>query len=181
MLFKLSAELTELICSFGKVFSALDMGFGYSLNFITEYNHFILGIEMEKLKFPSEEWIKAFKEEVNKNKAYEEAAKDWEGDFLFIATPGDGLEEEVVFYVDLWHGKCREAYMVPSREAKETEFIYEGPYGNWKKLIMGEIGPIRGLLTRKFKLKGSMSKILRYTKAASELVKTTEKVPTEFI
>lgn len=137
---------------------------------------------MEKrYKFPSEEWIKAFKEEVNKNKAYEEAAKDWEGDFLFIATPSENLDKEVVFYIDLWHGKCRDAYQVPSRDSKTAEFIYEGPYSNWKKLIMGEIDPIKGLLTRKFKLSGSMMKIMRYTRAANELVKTAQKVPTEFI
>ncbi len=133
------------------------------------------------VKFPSEEWIKAFKEELNKNKAYEEAAKDWEGDFLFIVTPDEGLDREYVFYVDLYHGKCREAYMVPDRESKKAAFVFEGPYSNWKKLIRGEIDPIKGLLTRKFKLKGSMAKILRYTKAAAELVKTASKVPTEFI
>jgi len=132
-------------------------------------------------KFPSEEWIKLFKEEINKNEAYAQSAKDWEGDFLFIATPDEKLAKEVVFYVDLWHGKCREAYMVPSRDAKKTEFVYEGPYGNWVKLIKGEIGPIRGLLTGKFKLTGSMAKIMRYTRAASELVGTASKVPTEFL
>ena len=46
---------------------------------------------------------------------------------------------------------------------------------------MGEIDPIKGLLTRKFKLTGSMMKIMRYTRAAAELVKTASKVPTEFI
>jgi len=132
-------------------------------------------------KFPSEEWIKLFKEEVNKNKAYEDSAKDWEGDFLFVATQDQKLEKEVVFYVDLWHGKCRDAYKVPSRDAKKAEFIYEGPYGNWVKLIKGEIGPIRGLLTRQFKLIGDMAKIMRYTRAASELVATASKVPTEFL
>jgi len=136
---------------------------------------------MEKFKFPSEEWIKAYKEELNKNEAYAEAAKDWEGDFLFVVTPDEGLDREMVFYVDLWHGKCRDAYMVPSREAKTAEFVYEGPYSNWKKLIMGQLDPIQSLLMRKFKLKGSMAKIMRYTKAASELVKTASKVPTEFI
>jgi putative sterol carrier protein len=136
---------------------------------------------MQKFKFPSEEWIKAFKEELNKNEAYAEAAKDWEGDFLFIVTPDEGLEKEMVFYVDLWHGKCRDAYMVPSRETKTAEFIYEGPYSNWKKLIMGQLDPIQSLLMRKFKLKGNMAKIMRYTKAASELVKTASRVPTEFI
>jgi len=135
----------------------------------------------KKFKFPSEEWIKAFKEEVNKNKAYEDAAKDWEGDFLFVASPGGKLEKEVIYYVDLWHGKCRDAYSIPSRDAKKTEFIYEGTYENWIKLIQGEIGPIRGLLTRKFKLTGSMAKIMRYTRAASELVSCAAKVPTEFL
>jgi len=136
---------------------------------------------MGKFKFPSGEWIKAFKEELNKNETYAEAAKDWEGDFLFIVTPDEGLEKEMVFYVDLWHGKCRDAYMVPDRETKTAEFIYEGPYSNWKKLIMGQLDPIQSLLMRKFKLKGNMAKIMRYTKAASELVKTASKVPTEFI
>ncbi|MEM2367675.1 MAG: SCP2 sterol-binding domain-containing protein [Candidatus Bathyarchaeia archaeon] len=136
---------------------------------------------MGKFRFPSEEWIKAYKEELNKNEAYAEAAKDWEGDFLFIVTPDEGLDKEMVFYVDLWHGKCRDAYMVPSREAKTAEFVYEGPYSNWKKLIMGQLDPIQSLLMRKFKLKGNMAKIMRYTKAASELVKTASKVPTEFI
>ena len=136
---------------------------------------------MAKYKFPSEEWIKAFKEELNKNKAYEEAAKDWEGDFLFVITPDEELDREYVFYVDLYHGKCREACVLPNREARKAAFVFEGPYSNWKKLIRGEIDPIKGLLTRKFKLKGSMAKILRYTKAAAELVRTASKVPTEFI
>jgi len=136
---------------------------------------------MGKFRFPSEEWIKAYKEELNKNEAYAEAAKDWEGDFLFIVTPDEGLDKEMVFYVDLWHGKCRDAYIAPSREAKTAEFVYEGPYSNWKKLIMGQLDPIQSLLMRKFKLKGNMAKIMRYTKAASELVKTASKVPTEFI
>ena len=134
-----------------------------------------------KYKFPSEEWVRVFKDELNKNEAYAEAAERWEGDFLFIITPDDELEKEMVFYVDLWHGKCRDAYMVPGRDAKKTGFIYEGPYSNWKKLINGEIDPIKGILMRRFKFKGSMATIMRYTKAGSELVKTASKVPTKFI
>ena len=133
------------------------------------------------VKFPSDEWIKSYKEELNKNEVYAEAAKDWEGDFLFVMTPGDGLEKEVVFYVDLWHGKCRDAYQVPNREAKTAAFVYEGSYPNWKKLLNKEIDPIRGLMTGKFKLRGDMAKVMRYIRAAQELVNTTTKVPTEFL
>ena len=63
------------------------------------------GIDM--VKFPSDEWIKNFKDELNKSEDYEKAAKDWEGDFLFVVSPDEELKNEVVFYVDLWHGKCR--------------------------------------------------------------------------
>ncbi len=132
-------------------------------------------------KFPSDEWVKEFCKTLNQNKAYEEAAKTWEGDFLFIITPDEDLDKEYVFYVDLWHGKCREARLLSNREEKRTEYIYEGKYSNWKKLIKGEIDPIKGLLTRKFKLKGNMSKVMRATKAAKELVKTASLVPTDFI
>ena len=48
------------------------------------------------VRFPSDEWIKTFKEELNKSKNYEEVAKTWEGDFLFVVTPDEELKEEVI-------------------------------------------------------------------------------------
>jgi putative sterol carrier protein len=130
--------------------------------------------------FPSEEWIKLFKDALNSNAAYEDAAKTWEGDFLFVVQPDSTLQDQAVFYVDLWHGKCRDAAMLKPGETKQTAFSYEGPYGNWKKLINKELDPIQSLLTGKFKLKGDMLKVLRAVRAAKELVETAGKVPTEF-
>ena len=135
----------------------------------------------KKYKYPSEKWIKAWREDLNKNKEYAEAAKDWEGDFLFIINSGGPIEKEIIYYVDLWHGKCREAYEVPSRDAKKTAFIYEGPYENWKKIIKGELDPTRALLTRQMKLAGDMAKVMRYVRATNEMVKTNLKIPTDFI
>lgn len=135
----------------------------------------------KKSTFPSEEWMKRFVEELKKNEGYKEAAKGWEGDFLFIVNAGPKIEKEWVAYMDLWHGDCREWSLLPNRETKRTEFIYEGPYESWKGLIEGKIDPIRGLLTRKFKLKGSMAKIMKNVKAATELAKNCKRVPTHFL
>ena len=55
-----------------------------------------------------------------------------------------------------------------------------GKYSNWVKLIKGEIDPIQGLMTGKFKLDGSMMKIMRYTNAAKEMVNTAKMVDTQF-
>lgn len=132
-------------------------------------------------KFPSQEWLDLFKESLNQNTNYEDAARSWEGDFIFLITPDGPLTQPAAFYLDLWHGKCRDAKALTSPAEKEAAFTYEGPYGNWKKLIEKEIDPIKGLLGGKFKLKGNMMKVMRYTRAAKELVETATKVPTEFL
>ncbi|MFE3845454.1 SCP2 sterol-binding domain-containing protein [Thermoplasmatota archaeon] len=130
------------------------------------------------VKFPSNEWIKIFKDELNKNKYYEEIAKNWEGDFLFIISPDNELKKETKFYVDLWHGKCRDAYQV--KDDKKTVFIFKGPYSNWKKVINKELDPIRGLIRGMFTLEGDSKIILEQTKAAQELVNTASKIPVDF-
>ena len=130
------------------------------------------------VRFPSDEWIKRFKDELNKNKAYEQVAKDWEGDFLFIVTPDEDLKKEIVFYIDLWHGKCRDAYIV--KDGKKASFVFKGPYSNWKKVINKELDPLRGLIRGLFTVEGDSRVILDQAKAAQELVNTAQKIPAEF-
>ncbi|MFW9832214.1 MAG: sterol carrier protein, partial [Candidatus Thorarchaeota archaeon] len=70
-------------------------------------------------KFGDPEWIVSFVKTLNENKAYEEAAETWEGDFLFIIWPSKegGNDEEIVMWMDLWHGKCRDFAMLLNRDA----------------------------------------------------------------
>ncbi|MGY5864870.1 MAG: SCP2 sterol-binding domain-containing protein [Candidatus Thorarchaeota archaeon] len=134
----------------------------------------------DKLEFPSDEWIALYMELLNKNDLYEDAAKTWEGDFIFeITADGEIVEEPIRFYIDLWHGKCRSAKMVGPDET--AEFTYSGPYKNWRALFDGKIDPIKGIMARKFKLDGDMGKVMRYTKAALELVATTRQIPTKYL
>jgi putative sterol carrier protein len=133
---------------------------------------------MSILRFPSDEWITVFKEELNKNKMYQEVAKDWEGDFLFVITPDEDLKKEVVYYVDLWHGKCRDAYLVKGE--KQAKFVFKGPYSNWKKVIRKELDPIRGLIRGMFTVDGDSRVILDQAKAAQELVNTASTIPVVF-
>ncbi|MGQ9781093.1 MAG: SCP2 sterol-binding domain-containing protein [Nitrososphaeria archaeon] len=135
----------------------------------------------ENLPFFSEEWVKRFVEELNRNQGYFEAAKNWEGDFLFIVNTGPKTKSEIVVYLDLWHGKCRDYKLLPDRGAKKTEFIFEGPYDSWEKLAKGQLDPIKALLMRKFKLSGSLSKLMKNVKAASEMAKNCSRVPTRFL
>jgi putative sterol carrier protein len=131
-------------------------------------------------KFPSDEWIKAMMDEVNKSESYRKSATKWEGDFYFICEPGDGVPEPVVLYLDLWHGEARSAGEVADESAKSPEFIIRAPVGTWRRVIEKKLDPIQGMVTGQLKLKGTMSKIMRFPKAAAELVNCSTKVPTEF-
>ncbi len=132
------------------------------------------------IEFATDEWAKAFMEHINQSEAYAEAAKTWEGDFFFIVEADEFYPEPVQIYVDLWHGKCREAFATTDPSVKEPVFRMSGPLENWRRVIEKKLDPLQGLLTRQFKLEGDMVKIMRAVKAAQELVNCTALVPTEF-
>lgn len=132
--------------------------------------------------FPSDEWIEAYKEALNgeAGEGFQKASEEWEGDFLFVINPDDKFEETVHLYIDLYHGKCRDAKMFTDASAvPEAEFQYIGKYANWEKLLKGKIDPIRGLLMRKFKLVGNKAKLMR-SPVAKELVKTARTIDSNF-
>ncbi len=130
--------------------------------------------------FGSDEWAKAFMEEINKNEAYAKAAADWEGDFYFVVQPKKMFDKQIVLYIDLWHGKCRDAKVVEDKSQYSPEYKLIASDDNWKAIIDRKLDPIRGMMIRKLKLEGNMGKIMRYVRAAQELVNSATRVPTEF-
>ena len=132
------------------------------------------------LLFPSEEWVKEAMEKVNSSPDYAQAAANWEGAITFIVTAIPGQRKEVVLFMDLWHGKCREAYEVTDPAAKKSEFAISAPFLVWRKVLEGKLDPIRGLVSRQLKLKGSMMKVMKAPKAAIELVNSCRQVDTEW-
>ena len=134
----------------------------------------------EEILFATDAWIKRFHEEVNNCEAYREAARTWEGDFYFVIEPEGPLAEPVYMYMDLWHGESRNAFVAQDPSIKNPEFIIRAPISTWKEVIEMRLDPMKGLLTKKLKLKGNMAKIMRAVKAANELVRCTTRIPTQF-
>ena len=129
---------------------------------------------------PSDEWIKEFGKQVNSSKAYEESAKDWEGDFIFIMEADSTLPKTAYFFVGLLHGKSTDTALVESEDARPAQFKLAASFTTWRKIIEGKLDPIQAIMTGKLKLKGNLAKVLRYPKAAKELVNCVMQVPTEF-
>ena len=105
-------------------------------------------------EFATDEWVKALQEELNKSDAYRKAAEKWEGDFYFIVEEGQGIEEDIYLYLDLWHGEARQAYLEDDPASLKTAFELSAPLDTWKGVLNKKIDPIRGIMTRQLKLKG---------------------------
>jgi putative sterol carrier protein len=132
------------------------------------------------IKFPSDEWIKALKDALNASEAYERSAKDWEGDFIFIVEPDAAFPTPAYLFLGLYHGKCTDAAVLQSPNERKAEFVITAPFNVWRQVIEAKLDPIQGMMTRKLKLQGNMMKIMRYPKAAKEIVACCALVPTDF-
>ena len=133
-------------------------------------------------EFPSEEWLAEYVDRINASPAYREAAATWEGHVAYVieAEPDKGLDEDVWTWLDLWHGECRDGKVVSPQEGEKARFVIRAPYSRWKEIIRGRLDPIKGMMTGKLKLRGDLPTIVRYVKAANELVNLAQTVPTEF-
>ena len=129
-------------------------------------------------EFATDEWVKALEKELNSSDAYRKAAKNWEGDFYFVVEKGQGIEEDIYLYLDLWHGEARQAYLQNDPSSQETAFELSAPLDTWKGVLNKKIDPIRGIMSRQLKLKGPMMKIMKAPKAATELVECAARVDT---
>jgi putative sterol carrier protein len=136
---------------------------------------------MPKLQFGSSEWVQALQDELNKSPAYEDAARNWEGDFYFVVDPEGPVTEPIYLYMDLWHGKSREAFVVADPKQKNPAFVMSGKYGKWKQVVTAKLDPIQALATGQLKLKGNMVTILKNVKAAQEIVRACTRLDSEFV
>ena len=132
------------------------------------------------LRFPSDEWIKDLSVQLNASEDYERSAKDWEGDFIFVIQSDEVHEGTAYLYLALQHGKSPDAASLTSEDEREVEFVMQAPFSTWRQVIEGKLDPIQGMMTRKLKLTGNMMKIMRYPKAAKEIVDCCARVPTDF-
>jgi len=133
-----------------------------------------------KYKFPSDDWIKKLQEMLNSSESYQRSAKDWEGDFMFTVEPDDTYDHTTYLHLELYHGKSPGAAIVEENQLPETEFSLNAPFSTWRRVIEGKLDPIQGMMTRQLKLKGDLMKIMRYPKAAQEIVSCCADVPTEW-
>ena len=82
--------------------------------------------------------------------------------------------------MDLHKGACRSARQLDSAADETPAFTMSAPINTWKKVLTGELDPIRGLTGRKLKLKGNLMKVLKAPKAAIAMVDNAKEIETSW-
>jgi putative sterol carrier protein len=129
-------------------------------------------------QFPTDEWVESLQTKLNSDEHYAQVARNWEGDIRFIVDPGGPLTETVFFYLDLWHGKCREACMETEQSDRKAAFILRAPYDQFVRVLLGELDPMQAMLTRKLSVAGSMAFMMRNIPTVLDFVRCCREVTT---
>lgn len=129
------------------------------------------------MRFPSAEWAEAYRAALNENAAYRAAAKAWVGDILLLVVPPAPGAPAPGVHLDLADGGCRQATFYEDARTVASEFVYEGTPENWARLMRHELDPVKAILDGTFRVRGNLAKLMRFTRAAKELVETASNVP----
>ena len=133
-------------------------------------------------EFPSLEWAEEFCRKINESEEYRRSAKGWVWPILFLVEglPKNLKEkygDRVGMYVELDNGICKGVKFVSKVDDVDAPFIISGSYENWMELIEKGLNPVNALVRRKIRLvKGNFATVLRFPKAAIELVNIAKEV-----
>lgn len=132
-------------------------------------------------QFPGPQWPAILKDKLNADERYGHIARNWEGDMLFAIEPEGTLDHTVAYYLDLWHGKCRDAFVLVQGQQVNSVFTLKGPYGNYMRLLKGELDPMQALLTRKLSVQGNMAILVRNVPTVLDFVRCCREITDSFV
>jgi putative sterol carrier protein len=132
--------------------------------------------------FPSEEWLKGLEAKLNTDSRYNEIARNWEGDLFFFIDPEGSLRERITFYLDLWHGTCRNVEYNPSVDSHSNSvFTLSASYNNITAILTGKLNPMTAMMTSRLKVKGSMGYMMRNVPTVLDFVRVAQEVTKEIL
>ncbi len=130
--------------------------------------------------FPSAEWLNLLQAKLNSDARYGEIAKRWEGDLVFDIRPAGSLQEPLIMYLDLWHGKCRAVeYGADLAKYQKPTFVLRSPYDNFTAILRGKLDPMTAMMTNKLKVSGSMAYMMRNVPTVLDFVRCAREITTE--
>lgn len=131
--------------------------------------------------FPSIEWLEGLSKKLNSDAKYAQIARNWEGDMCVVIEPSGPLSEQLLYYLDLWHGKCRKTEILKDLSSVTPKFVLTATYDNISRIMKGELDPMTAMMTRKLQVHGSMAYMMRNVPTVLDFVRCAREVTTEIL
>jgi putative sterol carrier protein len=131
--------------------------------------------------FPSLEWLNELDAKINSDVHYAEIAKKWESDMTVVVEPEGNLKEKKIYYLDLWHGKCRGVAELKDVSEKKAAFVLTGTYENLKRIMTGKLDPMQAMMTRKLHVQGNMAVMMRNVPTVLDFVRCAREITSEIL
>lgn len=131
--------------------------------------------------FPSMEWLQSLDVKLNSDERYADIAKKWEGDIIIVIEPEGNLKERRIFYLDLWHGKCRGVAELKDASEKNAVFVLTATYENIKRILTGKLDPMQAMMTRKLTVKGNLAVMMRSVPTVLDFVRCARDITNEIL
>jgi putative sterol carrier protein len=131
--------------------------------------------------FPSMDWLNELDAKLNSDERYAGIAKNWEGDIIIQIEPEGNLKEQRVFYLDLWHGKCRGVAELKDVSEKKATFVLIATYENIKRIVTGKLDPMQAMMTRKLTVKGNLAVMMRSVPTVLDFVRCCRDITNEIL
>lgn len=125
--------------------------------------------------FLSLDYWSRVEETANSDEEFSLRAKGFTASFTFKVTDREELPPTYVMFDD---GRVTEVRSLVPGEI--TDFALEGPYDVWVNVNTGKLDSANAIMTRQLQFKGSMSSIIRYSKAFLRLFTLMQKVTVEY-
>ena len=129
----------------------------------------------------TQDWMDILLKKIHSDARYAQIASKWEGDLAFCIEPAGDLIQPLYFYLDLWHGTCREAKIVPSLEGMAAAFTLTATYDDINKILTGKLDPMQAMMIRKLRVQGSMTYMMRNVPTVLDFVRVAREVTGEIL
>ena len=135
------------------------------------------------LVFPSPEWMAAWVELANSDKAFRSAGIGWDGVAGGVIEAYSPAGVNADLYLRLvgrdgcWH---EHALAADAGLVDDAVFTIRGPYLAWKSVIRQQLHPVRGLVQGRLRLRGQLSSFVRWSRALVIMAELAGRLDTVF-
>jgi putative sterol carrier protein len=128
--------------------------------------------------FGSMKYLEEVKRRSNADEEYQRLAQDESDSYLMVikAEADRGIPETLTIGYGADHGTINDVWI----GEREADFVLQGPYGVWVRILTGDLDANKAMMMRKLKVKGNLLQLLKTADATIRWLEVLQTIPTEF-